>query len=727
MDKRALNSGDCYKVGPALIACDYEVEILNDGPSPFGGPITFTDAIPATATLSVFPAPWVCLGGPPIACGTVGAVAIPVGGSIAVPVTVTTPLAPLEAAGCGMPNTATITVPVGTNENFFAGDDADTATADAFLFWELPGGALLVTCDPTNLKTTKVAKGDCVASEGGYRCDYVVTVTNMGKDPHHGPIELDEQFSFLPSSVKFSPEWSCPKVGGASTAGSTMSTSRRARASSQGVGHGSGWPALQAQEHRPHDGARGQHQVQRRTGRRHRVGDGQHPVERLQKARPAAMRAQDQRDPQRERRLRLQVGAVRNDNGICVGLTEPPVTEPPVAEPPVTEPKLCPDGKPVPKSGHCPSTPPQPQCGPNEERNTKGQCVCLKGFQRDQKGRCVEEETPIEEANPEDECEAKGWRWDDKRDSCVPPTTEPEEPAEPAEPSGPTGPIACKPGKNEVRNAQGQCVCKMGYERDKNGRCVAPVPQCTPGPNEERNTQGECVCKKGYDRDKNGRCVAPTPQCTPGPNEERNTQGQCVCKKGYDRDKNGRCVAPINPERECKEKGGSWDGKRCLTPAEACKAKGWAWNDKRKTCSPPTSPADECKDKGWIWNGKRQTCSPPTNPADECKQKGWVWDEKRKSCSPPPNPADECKQKGWVWDGKNCQNPADLCKAKGGGGGWKKPPAQTRPGRAVPREEGGCGTAKTARASADLCKAKGWNWNGKSRTCLPPAASTVPR
>ena len=63
-----------------------------------------------------------------------------------------------------MPNTATITAPVGTDENFFAGDDADTATADAFLFWELPDGADLVTCDPTNLKTTKVAKGDCVAA-----------------------------------------------------------------------------------------------------------------------------------------------------------------------------------------------------------------------------------------------------------------------------------------------------------------------------------------------------------------------------------------------------------------------------------------------------------------------------------------------------------------------------------------------------------------------------------
>ena len=67
-----------------------------------------------------------------------------------------------------MPNTATITVPVGTNENFFAGDDADTATADAFMFWELPDGTTIVTCDPTNLKVTKVAKGDFVAAEGGY-------------------------------------------------------------------------------------------------------------------------------------------------------------------------------------------------------------------------------------------------------------------------------------------------------------------------------------------------------------------------------------------------------------------------------------------------------------------------------------------------------------------------------------------------------------------------------
>ncbi len=144
----------------------------------------------------------------------------------------TVPLAPLEIAGCVMPNTATITGPVGTNENFFAGDDTSTAEANAFIEWILPTGEVLVTCDPTNLKLTKVAKGDCVASSGGFRCDYTVHVTNMGPDPYQGPIEIDEQFGFAPSSVKFSPEWGHSGGGASYHWRSPMSTSRRERASS---------------------------------------------------------------------------------------------------------------------------------------------------------------------------------------------------------------------------------------------------------------------------------------------------------------------------------------------------------------------------------------------------------------------------------------------------------------------------------------------------------------
>ncbi|HET7211676.1 MAG TPA: hypothetical protein VFI85_08040, partial [Methyloceanibacter sp.] len=87
------------------------------------------------------------------------------------------------------------------------GDDSDDAEADAFLEILLPDGTTLVTCDPTNLKTTKVAKGDCEASEGGFGCDYVVTITNMGPDPFKGPIKISEQVGFAPKSVSFSAPW----------------------------------------------------------------------------------------------------------------------------------------------------------------------------------------------------------------------------------------------------------------------------------------------------------------------------------------------------------------------------------------------------------------------------------------------------------------------------------------------------------------------------------------
>ena len=50
--KTALNGGKCYKLPGNVIGCDYEVEIINDGPSPFLGPLSFTDEIPGTASLS---------------------------------------------------------------------------------------------------------------------------------------------------------------------------------------------------------------------------------------------------------------------------------------------------------------------------------------------------------------------------------------------------------------------------------------------------------------------------------------------------------------------------------------------------------------------------------------------------------------------------------------------------------------------------------------------------
>jgi hypothetical protein len=648
------------------IICDYEIEIINDGPAPFAGEVAFTDTVPAGATAAMPPAPWACAAGPPLTCSMLGA-AMAAGDSITVPVTVTIPLATLEAAGCEMPNTAALTAPAaGTDSNFFGGDDSDTAVANAFMELLLPDGTTLVTCDPTNLKTTKVAKGDCVASDGGYRCDYTVIVTNMGPDPYKGPIEINEQFGFAPSSVTFSPEWG--HEGGGASYQLTHPPVELEKGESIEISVTATVPEGKQCELR-------NTAIMTRPEAPSRfnnvAGDDAATAWAKIPAKGCVKPDRPQCEP-KTNELRSESGDcvcksgfVRNEKGQCVGLTEPPVTEP----------KLCPDGKPVPKSGRCPVMPPQCVPGPNEERNAQDQCVCKPGFERDSKGRCVEPETP---------------------------------------------PEAC--GPNEVRNAQGQCVCKSGYQRDKNGRCVAPpTPPEACGPNEMRNAQGQCVCKSGYERDKNGRCVSP-----PDPGPECRKKGwiwdgkRCLspadaCKlRGWNWD-DGRCLSPATPANECKKKGWTWDGKRCLSPADACKAKGWNWTGTR--CVEPTSPADECRKKGGVWDGKR--C---LSPAEICKAKGWNWTGTR--CLPPTSPADECKKKGWIWDGKRCLSPADACKAKGGV--WDGNSCQHKPNPAEQcRKRGGVWDGQRCLSPADICKAKGWNWDGKS--CKPPAPSLVPR
>jgi hypothetical protein len=706
VDKTALDGGKCHKLPGDNIGCDYEIAFINDGPSPYHGLLAFTDVIPAGSIPGgIIPAPWGCVFGPPLACGIPAAspVDIPVGGSVVFPISLAIPLATLEGAGCAMPNTATLTTPAaGTPDNFFAGDDADTATADALLEWWTPAG-LIVTCDPTNLKTTKVATGDCEAAEDGkYRCDYVVTVTNMGPDPHNNRIEVSEQFGFAPSSVKFSPEWHCPKVGGM-TFHCTHPPVELAKGESV---------ELKVTAIVP-DGPNCELQNRAvmtfpEAPSRFNGDAGDDAAAATAKIPSKTCKTPDR--PQCEPKtneLRSESGVcvcksgfVRNEQALCVGLTEP--------EQP-TEPKLCPDGKPVPKNGRCPSTPPQPQCGPNEERNSKGQCVCLSGFERDRNGRCVEQETPVEEENPEDECEDKGWLWDDKRDRCVPPTTEPEEPAEPGEPTGPSGPVLCKPGKNEERNKQGQCVCVKGYERDKRGQCV-------------KSADPERDCKeKGWVWD-GKRCLSPADACKLRGGTwdgKRCLSPADICKaKGWIwNDRANTCKPPVSPADECKDKGGTWDGKRCLTPAELCRQKGGVWDG--KTCQPKTNPAEECRKKGGLWDDKRNRC---LTPAEACKAKGWKWDDGQ--CKQPTSPADECKQKGWVWDGRSCQNPADACKAKGGE--WDGKSCQHKPNAAEQcRKRGGVWNGQTCLSPADLCKAKGWTWDGKN--CKPPAPSLVPR
>ena len=146
--------------------------------------------------------------------------------------------------------------------------------------------------------------------------------------------------------------------------------------------------------------------------------------------------------------------------------------------------------------------PPAPipkKCGPNEELDAAGNCVCIPGYERNASGQCV--------------------------------------------------PIPKKCGPNEVLDASGNCVCIPGYVRDPTtGQCVKqPPPPKKCGPNEVLDASGNCVCIPGYVRDPTtGQCVKqPPPPKICGPNEMLDASGNCVCMPGYVRDPiTGQCVIP---------------------------------------------------------------------------------------------------------------------------------------------------------------------------------------
>ena len=249
-------------------------------------------------------------------------------------------------------------------------------------------------------------------------------------------------------------------------------------------------------------------------------------------------------------------------------------------------------------------------------------------------------------------------------------------------------PPACPKGWSSTPVPGKCCPAGSAWDGEQCKRDVTPPKVCDPGPNEERNAQGNCVCKSGFERDSRGNCVKiVVPEtCVPGPNEVRTAQGKCVCKSGFERDSRGNCVKVSSPEVECKRKGWSWVDGRCLNPAEICKNKGGIWDGKQ--CQPPVNPAVECRKKGGVWDGK--TCRPKADPAAECKWKGGTWDGKQ--ClpkttpgltTPSTNPAEECRKAGKVWDGKKCLGRAEQCRAKGGV--WDKatktckPPSSTVP------------------------------------------------
>jgi len=312
-----------------------------------------------------------------------------------------------------------------------------------------------------------------------------------------------------------------------------------------------------------------------------------------------------------------------------------------------------------------------------ELRSASGACVCKAGYARDKAGRCVTEEvaeTPEPQAakcpdgNPIPKngvCPCKsGTTWNRQTNTC----------------DG-----QCEPGPNEIRTSAGACVCREGYARVDDGRCVKEEERCEPGPNEVRTSKGTCVCREGYERNDDGRCVKEEERCEPGPNEVRTKDGRCVCEDGYERRdgrcvkeapdcrkgthlENGKCVPDSDPAGDCRRKGREWTGSRCVeprTPAEDCKEKGGRWSDGK--CTFPPGPEQLCKEKGGIW--KNGQCMILPSPADICKLRGGRWDGK--TCVMPPSPEELCKQKGGTWKNGQCMilpSPADICKL--GGGRW---------------------------------------------------------
>ena len=94
-----------------------------------------------------------------------------------------------QAAGCTVPNAIAITAPAGgSNQNSDATDDTANAVAwtTGIAIVDPVTGVVTVLCDPANLRTQKVSNGDCTPVAGGYRCEWTVTITNLGPDPYQG-------------------------------------------------------------------------------------------------------------------------------------------------------------------------------------------------------------------------------------------------------------------------------------------------------------------------------------------------------------------------------------------------------------------------------------------------------------------------------------------------------------------------------------------------------------
>lgn len=763
VEKTALNGGKCQKAGGDAIECDYEITLTNEGPVAFSDFVTLNETVPVNSTLTSGDPGLVCGGASPdYLCNTGGSVDLVNGASISFPMKLTMALPDLEAQGCEMVNRVKLASPAGgTQANFKLTDDEAEASADAFLQWWV-GGMLFITCDPTNIKTEKVAKGPCAKTGDRWRCDYEVTLTNKGPDPLTSVIKLEEKFSATPTSLTFDAAWNC---------------------SGSGTDYACEHPALNLQK-----------------------GDT------LTFSVSAEVPDNGRCSLTNTATLTFPIAGTRgNSNGsddsasATAEINSESCIKPlPEIDPiyPIVDPTpVCPDGSKRLSNGRCPCPRGETwsryegacipkQCFDPDRRKPNGTCCPRGTIWNTRYGACTKDCPAGERWNPKKQrCEGRivcrpgsHWnpnagrcipdikcgryeRWSWSRFKCVPLS------CKRIEKRGLKLPERCQDhaqcGKNEELRGD-RCVCKPGFLRH-NGKCVRRK-RCDLRNAHYDYDNGQCVCNKGYRLYKR-QCVPdvgidppPPPQCK-GPNETKNRYGMCVCEAGYER-RNGLCQTKP-AERLCPDgkpvprngrcpcgRNKVWNAKlwRCESKPTACRSndrkcfctlRGGNWRTGR--CIMPDSAADTCRKKGRIWKNGR--CLPKVSDKLKCKLQGKTWKNgrcvdkgtppdlycpnglpkpKNGRCPPVgPTPEQKCKAKGGKWKNGRClTGPSKqlLCKLQGKD--WKNgrcvnkssPPVIYCPdGTPKPRN----GRCKAKPSAKQTCLAKGNRWvKGK---CQPKA------
>jgi hypothetical protein len=616
-------AGPCAKQGAGQVRCEFSLTVTNTGATPFSDVITFDEKTSPTGVIGSLDAAFSCAApaGGTSSCTTAAAIDLIPGQSRTFDIFVDTPVLDVDAAACFTPNTIKITSPVGGEKNFNGADDEDSAVGDSALmeFFDPATGLTTVICDPTNLRTTKVATGDCVKGGSGYECSYKITITNMGPDPYKGPINLTDTAVGATSVTATGADFTC--TNGASSAQCSTKPLTMAKGASVELSvkttvsdNGQCSAVNQATMSFPPAGTR----FNLNAADDSDTAAAAIPSESCLKQ-PACASPGEGEFASASGACVCQQGRTRDRANKCVADASPP----PAAD-------KCPDGYPIPQNGQCPCASGQSwdkdkrvctaACEPglNEYRTSAGQCVCKSGYEPAADGAgCVE---------------SKGT------------STPPVPPVRP--PTTTNDDDRCELGPNEYRTARGRCVCKQGYVR--RGSTCEPereVQSCKPGPNEVRTSKGACICKDGYERVE-GRCVAeewdcpsfqvysnrlrkcvnidrPKPQPQPercGPNEYQKSNGTCGCKPGYLYIE-GDCVPPRPtkppPQRECPNGyyGNYPNCKLVEAPKPKCK---YGYVGRSLICAPPPKQQDpdewDCAANQILVKGKCVNVQQPPRP-----------------------------------------------------------------------------------------------------------------